>query len=94
MRGTEQLDLGLDLCQKNAHTFLTDKTADRMQAKLLARIHQMGPGKVHTSKDFLDLGSRAAVDQALSRLVQRQTVKRLGRGLYSAPKVGSTRGAL
>jgi hypothetical protein len=87
MRATEQLDLGLDLCQKNVDTFLTLNTADRMQAKLLARMRALGPGKVHTSKDFLDLGSRAAVDQALSRLVHRQAVRRLGRGLYYVPRV-------
>jgi len=61
-------------------------TQDTTQTKLLVRMRRLGWNKVHTSKDFLDLGSRAAVDQALSRLVQRRAVKRLGRGLYYVPR--------
>ena len=37
---------------------------------------------VCTPKDFLDLGSRAAVDQALSRLVKAGRLRRVGHGLY------------
>jgi hypothetical protein len=44
-------------------------------------------GSVHTSRDFLDLGSRAAVDQALSRLVRDGNVARIGRALYHVPRV-------
>lgn len=36
--------------------------------------------------DFLDLGSRGAVDVALHRLVARGEIRRLGRGLYDLPK--------
>jgi hypothetical protein len=38
---------------------------------------------VWTTADFLDLGSRAAVDQALSRLVRRGALTRPARGLYA-----------
>jgi len=65
---------------------------DSIQAKILTRIRRLGPGKVHVSKDFLDLGSRAAVDQALSRLVQEKAVHRLARGLYYIPKTNPTMG--
>lgn len=82
-----ECSLGLALCQKNVYTFLTVNTPNTMQAKLLARMRRLGSGKVHTSKDFLDLGSRAAVDQGLSRLADRRAVKRLGRGLYYVPRV-------
>lgn len=61
-------------------------TTDPVQAKVLIRMRRLGSGKVHTSKDFLDLGSRAAVDQVLSRLVEHGTIKRLGRGLYYIPR--------
>ena len=44
-------------------------------------------GGVYTSKDFLDLGSRAAVDQALSRLVKAERLRRIGRGLYDLPRM-------
>ena len=37
------------------------------------------------AKQLLHLGSRAAVDQALSRLVQRQKVVRVARGFYALP---------
>ena len=35
--------------------------------------------------DFLDLGSRQAVDLALHRLVHKGTIRRLARGLYDYP---------
>ncbi len=37
------------------------------------------------AKELLHLGSRAAVDQVLSRLVQRGTLLRAGRGIYVQP---------
>ena len=37
------------------------------------------------AKDLLHMGSRAAVDQVLSRLVQRGTLLRAGRGIYVLP---------
>jgi hypothetical protein len=39
-----------------------------------------------TPKDFLDLGSRAAIDRALSRLVLAGKLRRIGRGLYDFPR--------
>ncbi len=36
-----------------------------VQKNILARMRKLGAGKIHISKDFLELGSRAAVDQAL-----------------------------
>ena len=38
-----------------------------------------------TAKELLYLGNRAAVDQALSRLVRRETLLRVGRGIYTRP---------
>lgn len=38
-----------------------------------------------TAREFLHLGSRAAIDQALSRLVRRGQLARFGRGLYLRP---------
>ena len=42
-------------------------------------------GNPLTAKDLLHLGNRAAVDQALSRLVRRGTLVRVGRGIYMRP---------
>lgn len=54
--------------------------------KIMRRVRAKGRGKwVCTPKDFLDLGSRAAVDQALSRLERGGGLRRVGRGLYDLP---------
>lgn len=47
-----------------------------------------------TPSEFLDLGSRAAVDQAMSRLVKKGTLRRVARGVYSYPEVSSLIGEL
>jgi Family of unknown function (DUF6088) len=58
-------------------------TADRVMAKV--RVRGRGNG-VFTPKDFLDLGSRAAIDRALSRLVVSGQLRRIGRGFYDFPR--------
>lgn len=56
--------------------------------KIMKRVRGHGRGKwVCTPKDFLDLGSRAAVDQALSRLCKRGVLRRISRGLYDLPRI-------
>ncbi len=50
--------------------------------KIVGRISEQKPGWVCTPTDFIDLGSRAAVDQALARLVKKGTLRRAARGLY------------
>lgn len=42
---------------------------------------------VWTPMDFLDLGSREAVDQALSRLVKAGRLRRIGTSLYDTPRI-------
>jgi hypothetical protein len=63
-----------------------------VQGQILDRIHRAGRGKVFTSKDFLDLGSREAIDQALSRLARAKEIQRLGRGLYHYPQMNERLG--
>jgi hypothetical protein len=60
---------------------------DDLKTKILSRVRGKGRGEVYVSKDFLDLGNRAAVDQALSRLVKAGELRRLGRGLFDFPRV-------
>lgn len=62
------------------------------QDKILARVHRYGRGKVFTPKDFLDLATRDAADQALSRLVRAEEIERLGRGLYHYPRMNERLG--
>ena len=51
------------------------------------RVRGHGRGNwVFSSKDFMDLGSRAAVDQALSRLAKAGKLRRVKRGLYDLPR--------
>jgi hypothetical protein len=45
-------------------------------------------GAALPAQDFLDLGERAAVDQALSRLVRQGAIRRVRRGLYELPRIG------
>ncbi len=55
--------------------------------KIMKRMRAHGRGRwVSTPRDFLDLGSRHAVDQALSRLVRAGNLRRSGRGLYDLPR--------
>jgi hypothetical protein len=63
-----------------------------IQDTIVDRLRQQGQGKVFTPKDFLDIGRRDAVDQALSRLARAETVQRLGRGLYYYPKINKRLG--
>lgn len=56
----------------------------------MKRVAAHGRGKwVCTPKDFLDLGSRGAVDQALSRLVKAGQLRRAGHGLYDMPRMST-----
>jgi len=60
----------------------------RIADKIMERVTAHGTGKwVCTPKDFLDLGSREAVDQALSRLVKACRLRRVGHGLYDMPRM-------
>jgi len=56
---------------------------------LLDRIDQRPPAQVWTPVDFLDLGSRDAVDKVLQRLAQAGRLRRIARGLYDTPRISS-----
>jgi hypothetical protein len=49
---------------------------------------------VATPQDFLDLGSRPAVDQSLSRLVKKGLLRRVDRGVYGYPERSALVGEL
>ena len=61
---------------------MTHSIADKIIARLRT---QRGPVP---TRDFLDLGNRAAVDQSLSRLVRKGAIRRIQRGLYDLPRMG------
>lgn len=60
--------------------------SQNVQSRVISRIYGKGRGWVFTPKRFLDLGSRDAVDQTLTRLFRTGTIRRLARGLYDYPK--------
>ena len=55
--------------------------------KLKHQVEKRGSGAVFVTRDFQELGSRAAVDEALSRLAKQGIIRRLGRGLYDYPRL-------
>jgi hypothetical protein len=62
------------------------KATQSIDSEILARIHGWGRSSVFVPSDFLDLGSREAVDLALHRFTQKGTIRRLARGVYDFPK--------
>jgi len=53
--------------------------------KILSEVQTLPEGALISAKQFLHLGSRAAVDQALKRLKERQELLPLYRGVYVSP---------
>jgi len=58
------------------------------------RIRAKGRGCTFAAKDFLDIASRPTVDQALRRLAQDGTIRRIGTGLYDYPRVNPRIGTI
>jgi hypothetical protein len=48
--------------------------------------HDVQPSKVWTARDFVDIGSRSAVDVALHRLRSDNRIRRVDQGLYDLPR--------
>lgn len=69
-------------------------TATSVPDRVMKRVRASGRGSVFTPSDFLPVAGRAAVDQALSRLVKGGQLRRLARGLYDFPKVHPKLGPL
>jgi len=65
-----------------------------IDSKIVSRIYGLGRGAVFVPSDFLDIGSRQAVDLALHRLVKKDMLRRLARGLYNYPKTHPVMGVL
>jgi hypothetical protein len=62
------------------------KSPQAIDSRIVAAIHSRGRGSVFVPADFLDIGSREAVDVALHRLARQRTIRRLARGVYDFPK--------
>ena len=64
-----------------------------LRFRLLTRM-ETSPEEVWTPGDFADLGSRAAVDKTLQRLVAAGNLRRVERGLYDRPRKNDLTGRL
>lgn len=60
----------------------------------MRRVQGMGRGSVFAPSDFVDLGGRAAIDQALSRLTRAGKIRRLARGVYDYPRINPLLGPI
>jgi hypothetical protein len=70
------------------------KHANSIDSQILKRIQRRRAGHVFTPADFLDLGSRNAIDLALSRQARAGTIRKVARGLYDFPRVDPRLGPL
>src|SRR5271168_1322525 len=62
------------------------KQLKSIDSQILEAINFRGHGSVFVPTDFLDFGSREAVDVVLHRLVRKGTIRRLARGIYDFPE--------
>ena len=72
----------------------TLSSSSSIPSAILRWIKRRGPGFVFTPGDLTRFGSRAAVDQALSRLTRAGAIRRIGRGVYDYPKQSKRLGPL
>lgn len=64
------------------------KVSNPIANKIVERL-QSANGQILSVGDFLDLGPRPTVDQALSRLTRQGKINRVRRGLYELPQMSS-----
>ena len=57
-----------------------------IDSRVITAIRSRGRGSVFVPADFLEIGSREAVDITLHRLARKGTIRRLARGVYDFPK--------
>jgi hypothetical protein len=72
----------------------TIKNTQSIDSTILKSITRRGRGLVFVPADFLEFGSREAVDIVLHRLCRKGTIRRLARGVYDYPKQHSSLGIL
>ena len=65
---------------------LAQNTTESIDSQVLKAIRSRGLGCVFVPADFLEIGSREAVDITLHRLAKKGTIRRLARGVYDFPK--------
>lgn len=73
-------------------TSATAKTS--VDAAIRTQLSTADAGRIFSANDFANLGSRAAIDQVLSRLAASGELRRIARGLYDVPRAHALLGPL
>lgn len=60
--------------------------SESIDSKVFTAIRRHGAGWVFVPADFLEIGSREAIDITLHRLAKKGSIRRLARGVYDFPK--------
>ena len=68
---------------------ILDMRTPALKTQIVQRISKVPPRAVWTPVDFLDFGTRDAVDKVLQRLVNAGDLRRIDRGLYDKPAINS-----
>ena len=95
MQESKKLYFCIRILSQKYDKFVTNdkrKMKEKVQENLEKRIKKGGRGKLYINADFADLGSPAAVRQALQRLQKEETIVRVFRGIYSYPKIDTELG--
>src|SRR5438309_5163413 len=71
-----------------------ESKVETVENRILNRISRAKKGTIFTASDFLDIGSRQAIDVALHRLTRRKALRRVTRGLYERPQKHAELGTL
>ena len=69
-------------------------TVKSIDTRVLDSIRERGRGSVFVPADFLQIGSREAIDITLHRLARKGIIRRLARGVYDFPKHHPVLGAI
>jgi hypothetical protein len=75
----------LAVCQKLTYISDSEDVMQTVAEKILSEAKTLPEGALISAKEFLHLGNRAAVDQALKRLKERKELMPLFRGVYVRP---------
>ena len=62
------------------------KSPNSIESSIFSRIKRRGRGTIVLPAQFLDLGSREAIDLTLHRLTKAGEIRRIARGVYDYPR--------
>ena len=69
----------------NTQAVKRSRKPGKLATAIIDHARTLPEGGIVSAKEFLHLGTRANVDQALSRLARRGELLRIGRGMYTRP---------